>query len=64
MQVSSFPVSSNHITYFEQLLENCSKYAQHMTPNGFLVSEETVVLGRWESETNELIKVELPSWKI
>jgi len=33
--------------------------------NGFLVSKETVVLRRWESETNlvlsnELIKVELP----
>ena len=37
------------------------------TGGGFLISEETVVLHRWESETkiwiyqsNELIKVELP----
>ena len=36
----------------------------------FLVSNETVVMRRWESETwnsvlsNELIKVELPPWKI
>ena len=38
--------------------------------HGFLVSRETLVLRRWESEnknlvvSNELIKVELPPWKI